>query len=421
MRRRREGPEKISAQLGSTPRLLGSSVPKRSDATPPTNIYPSPNLHLKDYASPPADPHSKASLELLALFEEMEKEVADINKKIVAPLHKKLEEGALDTKNGLALLETQLQLLLSYLSQIAFYILMKASGQSIAGHPLIERLIYCRVLIEKMRPLEKKFKYQIDKLLDRAKRTLSSGAAVRPDNDNNNNDNNDNSAISRESSGQVENGPARPDGSETQEKGKEGGEGEVDSEDDLLKFGPRPNALGNVGKEVGRPEAAAEEGEQPAAPAPAPALYVPPKVKPVTLDTQQAKLEQQAARMKKAMKQKANVRDLRNDFLNLPEEVTTYGSGSVYRPSAEEIERTKYEEEHFVRLQETKAMKKNRKAAQSLESMEDLDTFDDGLAFLSGGSGGGKRKRAVGSGKGKSKKDKKKKKKRAGKKKSKRN
>ena len=42
---------------------------------------------------------------------------------------------------------------------------MKLSGQSIQNHPVIENLIELRIVLEKLKPLEQKLKYQIDKLI----------------------------------------------------------------------------------------------------------------------------------------------------------------------------------------------------------------------------------------------------------------
>lgn len=46
--------------------------------------------------------------------------------------------------------------------------MLKSSGVSIKDHPVIDQLIKCRTMIEKIQPLDKKLKYQIDKLLKSA-------------------------------------------------------------------------------------------------------------------------------------------------------------------------------------------------------------------------------------------------------------
>ena len=42
---------------------------------------------------------------------------------------------------------------------------MKLNGQLIQNHPIIENLIELRIVLEKLKPLEQKLKYQIDKLI----------------------------------------------------------------------------------------------------------------------------------------------------------------------------------------------------------------------------------------------------------------
>jgi U3 small nucleolar ribonucleoprotein protein LCP5 len=69
------------------------------------------------------------------------------------------------TKNGVSLLELKCHLLLDYLINLVFLMLNKMQGQLIAGTSPIDRLIELRVVLEKIRPLDHKFQYQIDKLI----------------------------------------------------------------------------------------------------------------------------------------------------------------------------------------------------------------------------------------------------------------
>ena len=56
---------------------------------------------------------------------------------------------------------------------------VKVSGQSIKDSPYIDSLIELRVVLEKIRPLEKKLRYQIDKLLKAASTNLAGMELVR--------------------------------------------------------------------------------------------------------------------------------------------------------------------------------------------------------------------------------------------------
>ena len=61
----------------------------------------------------------------------------------------------------------------SYLINLVQLMSVKVSGQSIKDSPYIDSLIELRVVLEKIRPLEKKLRYQIDKLLKAASTNLA--------------------------------------------------------------------------------------------------------------------------------------------------------------------------------------------------------------------------------------------------------
>ncbi|KAK2499909.1 hypothetical protein MC885_019444 [Smutsia gigantea] len=71
-------------------------------------------------------------------------------------------------EQGLSLLEVKDQLLLMYLMDLSHLILDKASGGSLQGHAAVLRLVEIRTVLEKLRPLDQKLKYQIDKLVKTA-------------------------------------------------------------------------------------------------------------------------------------------------------------------------------------------------------------------------------------------------------------
>ena len=65
--------------------------------------------------------------------------------------------------------------LLQYVTDIVYVVLQKIGGRSIDGHAVIGDLVSLRVLLEKLRTVEHKMKYRIDKLLREA--TLSTDTA----------------------------------------------------------------------------------------------------------------------------------------------------------------------------------------------------------------------------------------------------
>ena len=80
------------------------------------------------------------------------------------PLLERINKDS-STREGLGFLKAKCHLLLAYCTNVAFYCGMRLTGKSVVGHPVIERMVRFRLLLEKMKPLEKKLKGQIDKLL----------------------------------------------------------------------------------------------------------------------------------------------------------------------------------------------------------------------------------------------------------------
>lgn len=65
----------------------------------------------------------------------------------------------------MSFLEMKYNLMLSYCSLISFYILLKLEGKDVSGHPVVERLLHLKLLLEKLRPLDLKMQYQVDKMV----------------------------------------------------------------------------------------------------------------------------------------------------------------------------------------------------------------------------------------------------------------
>jgi len=67
-------------------------------------------------------------------------------------------------EEGVAYLEVKQQLLLNYCLNLTYYLLLKAEGRAVKDHPVIAQLVELRVALEKMRPLDAKLKYHLDRL-----------------------------------------------------------------------------------------------------------------------------------------------------------------------------------------------------------------------------------------------------------------
>ncbi|KAJ1934317.1 hypothetical protein GGF37_006409, partial [Kickxella alabastrina] len=90
---------------------------------------------------------------------------ADQVRELVDKLRERVEDGELATGDGISFLEVKHHTMLSYISNLAYLSLLKLHGKPIENHPVISHLIEDRTVLEKMKPLEQRLKYQIDKLL----------------------------------------------------------------------------------------------------------------------------------------------------------------------------------------------------------------------------------------------------------------
>ncbi|KAG0712653.1 Neuroguidin [Chionoecetes opilio] len=78
-------------------------------------------------------------------------------------LAQRIRDGDLTTEKGISLLELKNQSFLSYLANLTFVTLSKLKGNKIEGSASIGRLVEQRVVLERLRPIEEKLKYQLDK------------------------------------------------------------------------------------------------------------------------------------------------------------------------------------------------------------------------------------------------------------------
>ena len=79
-----------------------------------------------------------------------------------------VREGQLATAEGVSYLEVKNLLLLHYCLHLVFYLMLKAEGKPVRQHPVIARLVEIRAFLERVRPIDKKLRYQMEKLLTAA-------------------------------------------------------------------------------------------------------------------------------------------------------------------------------------------------------------------------------------------------------------
>jgi hypothetical protein len=104
---------------------------------------------------------AKDSPELLGLLNELRKTMEAIREK-AAPPPAPVSGGA---ATGVSLLSVQHHLLLHYCVTLVFYLLMKAEGRVVRGHPVIDRLITIRATLERVRPLRAKIQHALDRIV----------------------------------------------------------------------------------------------------------------------------------------------------------------------------------------------------------------------------------------------------------------
>eukprot|EP00898_Chlorokybus_atmophyticus_P006287 jgi/Chlat1/665/Chrsp104S01144 len=271
--------------------------------------------------------------ELLALLAELKKGLDELREQ-VQPVLDKVKAGGLAMEDGLSFLEAKHLLLLSYCTNLVFYFLLKAEGRSVKDHPVITRLVQIRTYLEKVRPIDKKLQYQIDKLLAAA--NDATAAAQAP----------------------AANGSAAV------------------AADDPLRYRPNPSAL------VSR---LAENHEDPDA------VYRPPKMMPMAMDGPDKKSRAEI-RSEQELRRRASrstfVKSLAAELTGAPEEVRD----AVGAESQRELrikkrldQRAEAEENMFVRLPISKQDKKQLKAARRGTSVAvALEDFEDDVADIVG-------------------------------------
>ncbi|CAM0884433.1 unnamed protein product [Alopecurus aequalis] len=270
---------------------------------------------------------------LLAALKEM-KDGLDLVRGKVESLTRKVRKDQLPTGDGIGYLEAKHHLLLSYCQDLVYYLLRKAKGLSVDGHPVVRSLVEIRLFLEKIRPIDKKMEYQIQKLTNAA--DTAAAADKAPD---------------AEVNGKVE----------------------QQGDEDLLRYRPNPDMMDTKIA----PDGQGNDG-----------IYRPPKIQPVSMDDKRSKEE---SRREKALARMATdnpyLKEMIDDAADRPEEwKETAGDESKefvsYMRQREKQE--KAEEETFTRAPVTKKEKyMEKQMKKQLHGLQGLtDGFDLGMNML---------------------------------------
>ncbi|CAG12701.1 unnamed protein product [Tetraodon nigroviridis] len=253
----------------------------------------------------------------------------------VRELLRQVKDGAFQTSKGLSFLDLRYHLLLFYLQDLTHLISIKAEGQKIKDSDALNRIVTVRTVLEKMRPIDHKLKYQIDKLV----RTAVTGALA---------------------------------------------------EDDPLQLRPNPENLISKLSESEESEAE-EQAEKKAAPSGG-RKYIPPKIAPVHYDgdmTDADRKKAQAERQRRAALRSSVIQELRQQYSDAPEEIREKRDFQTERDSREELHRKNYEESMMVRLSVPKRAKNARKrGVMSMSHQLGAITHFGDITALTGGEAG---------------------------------
>ncbi|GMH07071.1 hypothetical protein Nepgr_008911 [Nepenthes gracilis] len=253
----------------------------------------------------------KEAPQLVAILKEMKDGLDTVTSKVQG-LTSKVKAKQFSTADGISYLEAKHLLLLNYCQSLVYYLLRKAKGFSIEGHPVVHSLVEIRLFLEKIRPIDKKLQYQLQK------HTSATG-----------------------------NDMVKLDVNEREAKAAQKSE-------DLLKLRPNPDML------ISKSDLAAEDSH---------GVYRPPKFVPVVMDEDRmTRLERNALRKEEeAVRQAKNndfMRSLMDDLEGRPEEIReTVGveSRELIRYRQKMEDQARREEELFTRASITAAEKKKMK------------------------------------------------------------
>ncbi|MCJ1453301.1 hypothetical protein MMC28_003647 [Mycoblastus sanguinarius] len=269
---------------------------------------------------------------------------------------------------GISLLDTKNELLLSYLQNLVFLIILKLRNFPQSGSPNLEndkaseaslndtvtrKLIELRIYLEKgVRPLESRLKYQVDKLLLAASEASTTHAT--------------NSADPKPKGGQI-----NTDASDTDLEAKSA------PPPNMPDLAHRPNPSAFI-----RPSQSSNQKQDTSG------LYRPPRITPTALPTTE-RAQKKDLKPRKSATLDAYIREEMDDA-PVAEPSIGAGSGLRGREKEREEERMGYEETRLVRLPGTK--KKRR-----VDPGEDLTGGFGSLGDVDfGTSKGGKRKKSAG-------------------------
>ncbi|CAG9537834.1 unnamed protein product [Cercopithifilaria johnstoni] len=241
-------------------------------------------------------------------------ELLNVAKEFCIQLQKEKE------RDGISFYEVKNHDLLAYTRDLVYLMYQMSIGNSIQGDPAIERLVYLRTVLERMRPIEQRMKSYVEKLVLLASDPTNSGTKI-----------------------------LRPHPERLQ----------VDDENEELD-------LGDGGDEDDSKETKSKK-------------YVPPKIMAVHYNEDEEEVERRKMeRARRRAMQSSLIQDLQAQYSEAPEEFQD--DNIVRKRKQEDIEKRKYEEDYFIRLQVTKKEKHIKKIQDRQNILDELLQFGSYMA-----------------------------------------
>ncbi|GBC10648.1 hypothetical protein RclHR1_00980025 [Rhizophagus clarus] len=282
---------------------------------------------IKDNNSSSQEKNTNEISKFIKLINELKLKVKEVKEQL-SSVTTRIKNHEIKTNQGISLLEVKYHTLLEYITSLTFIIYMKLNGQSIQNHPVVDNLIELRVVLEKLKPLEQKLKYQIDKLI---RATII----------------NDDELTNISGSSFALSNP--------------------------LSFKPNPQDL------VSKPDDSNDASDVNNT-----GVYKAPKLAPVLFDEDsgsKSKREKEDSRIKSRASKSRLIKDLIDEYDDRPEELALIGSIQKNN-DAELEERTRYEEENFIRLSLSKKdLKKLRQNPKFEDEFGNLNDFSSVAAL----------------------------------------
>ena len=331
---------------------------------------------------------------LLSVLGDLQSKVKELRKTTLRPLLSQLGSGSLPTSEGMSFLEMKNQVLLQYLTHLVLFVMGKlapplpadstaATAASQRQSSIVKQLVYLRAVLEKLRPLDKKLKYQIDKMAKLAAHiNLKAVEASQRGED----------AEAARAEAEAEAQAAGGD-EDTEMHGVAASSASASV--DPLSFRPNPSALLAATAAASRSHAEVGASSGTGLASGSTGLYRPPRISATQLDDADkatSKRNKDLARAAARAKGNAYLSSLRADLSERPEERSIDLDDLRPRHQAD-LEREEYETTNLLRLTDTRADKARRKEQRRVSSgLADLaeggehDDFRD-MRRLKGGRG----------------------------------